>query len=197
MARRATGAVLPPKGRQKSWAIRFSDHGKRRWETLGRPEDGWDRERAEARLRHVLADVERGIYRPPEPEPAHTEPEPEQTFREFASEWYARHEGEWRPNTGNDYLWALSYHLLAFFGEHRLSEITIEEVDRYKTAKQREGVLSNNSINKTLTRLSQGLEDVKDRRGDPRGRSVRRLGRGAGRIQGPLAPHRPWRSGVR
>jgi hypothetical protein len=44
------------------------------------------------------------------------------------------------------------------FKNHRLSQITTEEVDRYRTAKVREGILSPNSINKTLTRLSQVLE---------------------------------------
>jgi hypothetical protein len=45
----------------------------------------------------------------------------------------------------------------SFFENHRLSEIRVREVDRYKTAKASEGVLSANSINKTLTRLSQML----------------------------------------
>jgi hypothetical protein len=59
--------------------------------------------------------------------------------------------------TIEDYRWALTHHLLPFFAGHLLSEITVREVDRYKTTKAAEGTLSPNSINKTLTRLSQIL----------------------------------------
>jgi len=56
--------------------------------------------------------------------------------------------------------WALSLHLLSHFARFRLSEITVEEVDRYKRAKAREGALSPGVINKTLTKLAQILEDA-------------------------------------
>jgi integrase len=62
----------------------------------------------------------------------------------------------WRADDRGLSLGALAS-LLLFFENHRLSEITVREVDRYKTAKASEGVLSANSINKTLTRLSQML----------------------------------------
>jgi integrase len=159
MAREATGYVIPPDGgRQRSWALRFWAYGKRRFVTLGRPEDGWNRQRAERELRHVLADVERGIWQPEEKTSAPAEVEPCPTFHEFASVWL--HDGEpgWRPRTVRDYCWALELHLLPHFARHRLDEITIEEVDRYKAAKLREGRLAPNAINKTLTRLAQILE---------------------------------------
>jgi hypothetical protein len=35
----------------------------------------------------------------------------------------------------------LSNHLLPFFAEHRLSEISVREVDRYRQAKVRDGEL--------------------------------------------------------
>jgi hypothetical protein len=54
VARRATGQVIPPGGKQRSWAIRFRAYGKRRFVSLGRPEDGWSRGRAETELRHVV-----------------------------------------------------------------------------------------------------------------------------------------------
>src|SRR5262249_28115042 len=69
-----------------------------------------------------------------------------------------------RASTVQDYDWALSCHLLHFFARHRLSEITVAEVDRYRAAKVREGRLNPTSINKTLTRLGQIL-DVADERG--------------------------------
>jgi hypothetical protein len=59
--------------------------------------------------------------------------------------------------TVEDYEWALTYHLLPHFADHRLSEITIEEVDRYEASKLREGRLEPAQINKTLVRLAQVL----------------------------------------
>ncbi len=111
MARNATGQVIEPNGKQRSWALRFRAYGKRRFVTLGRPEEGWDRQRAEVELRHVLADVERGIWRPYKPESIEA-PSEIPTFHEFASEWLDGRRGELRPRTIADYKWALSYHLL-------------------------------------------------------------------------------------
>lgn len=159
MARRSTGQVIEPDGdRQRSFAIRFRAYGRRRFVTLGRPEEGYTRERAERELRHVLADVERGIWRPEEPAPAPPEPKPEETFHEFAAGWLRDHKPGLRPRTVRDYRWALELHLLPWFAGHPLSEITAEEIDRYKAAKLREARLAPNAINKTITRLAQILE---------------------------------------
>jgi hypothetical protein len=62
------------------------------------------------------------------------------------------------PKTVKDYTWALSYHLLPFLANYRLSQIDAELVDRYKATKAREGTLSPAQINKTLKRLAQILE---------------------------------------
>jgi integrase len=155
MARKATGQVIEPKD-GRGWALRFRAYGVRRYVTLGTAGNGWDRERAEAELRHVLADVERGIWRPHEPEPVKA-PEEAPTFHEFASWWFEANKHGWAERTVADYQWALSYHLLRYFAKHRLSEITVEEVDRYRTTKLREGKLAPPQINKTK-RLSQILE---------------------------------------
>lgn len=163
MARQPTGQVIAPDGaRQQSWAIRFRAYGKRRFVTLGRPEDGWDRQRAEDELRYVLTDVERGLWRPPEAQPQPEPPRAEPTFHEFASEWFERHRPEWRESTTGDYEWALTHHLLPFFAGHRLSAITVEEVDRYKAAKLRAGKLGAATINKTLVRLAQILDEAQE-----------------------------------
>ena len=159
MPRKATGQIIAPDGKQRSWAIRFTAYGKRRFVTLGRPEEGWDRQRAEAELRHVLADIERGIWRPAEQAPA-PEIREEPTFHVFASEWFERHRPEWRENTVNDYRWALTHHLIPFFTAHRLAEITVAEVDRFKAAKLAEGKIGPSQINKCLTRLAQILEEA-------------------------------------
>ena len=157
MARKATGQVIAPGPRQRSWGLRFTAYGKRQFVTLGKPEDGWSRERAEAELGHVLADVERGLWQPYKPEPV-AAPQEVPTFHEFASEWLTARRAELKPRTVEDYEWALSCHLLPYFARHRLDAITVEDVDRYRAAKVREGRLRPNAVNKTLTRLAQVLE---------------------------------------
>jgi len=159
MARQATGQVVEREGKRgRNYALRFRAYGQRRFLTLGSAEDGLTRAKAEAELQNVLADVRRGIWQPPEREAVVEEPRPEPTFYEFAREWYEANEGEWRENTRLDYGWQLDNHLVPFFGRHRLSAITVEEVDRYRHAKVRDGKLSATSINKTITRLGQVLE---------------------------------------
>jgi integrase len=186
MARRATGQVIPPTN-GRGWAIRFRAYGQRRYVTLGPAEDGWDRQRAEAELGHVLADVDRGIWRSNEPERVEA-PAEVPAFHEFASEWLEGRRHELRPRTLEDYRWALSYHLLPAFKDHRLSEIGVAEVDRYKTAKLREGRLGAAQINKTLKLLAQILDmaieyELVDRANPARGRRRR--------VKAPK-PRRTW-----
>ncbi|HEX4033728.1 MAG TPA: tyrosine-type recombinase/integrase [Solirubrobacteraceae bacterium] len=139
------------------FALRFRAYGQRRYLTLGTDEDGWNVARARTELENVLADVRRGIWRPPTP-PATPELHADPTFHEFASQWVERHRREWRENTLLDYTWQLSSHLLPFFHRHTLRQITIAEVDRYRDSKLREGRISAVSINKTITRLAQILQ---------------------------------------
>jgi integrase len=160
MARPATGCIVEPTGTRKSWAIRFRANGKRQFVTLGRPEDGWNRERAEVELENVLADVRRGIWKPPEPEPVSPGDSPEETFHEFASQWYADREASWQPASRTDVKWALERHLLPVFGDMSLKAITVEDVDRFARAKQRSGKLGNNSINKCIQHLAAVLEQA-------------------------------------
>jgi integrase len=86
MARRMSGQVLEldRKG-GRTFAVRFRAYGKRRYVTLGTAAKGWTSRKAEEELENVLADVRRGIWKPPEP--AVDEPAPEPTFHEFGSEW--------------------------------------------------------------------------------------------------------------
>ena len=164
MARSSTGQVveLHRKG-GRTLALRFRAYGKRRYVTLGTAGEGWSRSKAEEELANVLADVRRGIWKPPKPGPTIGEKE-EPTFHEFASDWFEgmRLEGL-RPNTLANYEWQLSNHLLPFFAGHRLSEITIAEIDRYRQTKVRDGRLSATSINMTITRLAQILEVAVER----------------------------------
>lgn len=158
MPRPATGEVLERDGKRgTAYVLRFRAYGKRQWITLGNTGDGWTRQRAETELQNVLADVRRGRWQPPAPEPSALPPR-DPTFHEFASQWFEAQRGALRPNTILDYEWQLTHHLLPFFSRHRLSQISVAEVDRYRHAKVRVGTLSATSINKTITRLGQILE---------------------------------------
>src|SRR3954452_12453646 len=103
MARRATGQVVEKKrARGTVYALRFRAYGERRYVTLGSSDDGWTRKRAHVELANVLADVRRGIWRPPEPPPVVELPR-DPTFHEFASDWWAAKKLEVRPNTAAAY----------------------------------------------------------------------------------------------
>ena len=163
--------------------------------TLGSSADGWTRKKAEGELANVLADVRRGIWKPPEPEPEHKPPEREPTFHEFASEWYDAKKHELSKRSCEDYLNVLTKHLLPFFAKHSLKQITVEEVDRYRNSKVRERELglvkrplSNSIINKTLTRLAQVLEIAVEY-----GHLDRNPAKGKGRR---LKPERPRRASM-
>ncbi len=181
MPRKASGSVVEPK-EGRAWAIRFRAYGKRRYVALGTSDEGWTREKAERKLGHVLADVERGIWKPEAPPPDQAAAE-EPTFHEFASDWFEGIAPELRERTRIDYQWRLSNHLLPYFAKHRLSAITVEEVDRYRREKVRESKavagarqrqlalpkkdrkrlvrpLSNSSINKTIRLLAAVLEQA-------------------------------------
>lgn len=158
MGRPASGqVVVDARGEHARYALRFRAYGKRHYLALGSAAEGWTRGRAMIELENVLADVRRGIWRPPEPEPAQT-PLTDPTFHVFASRWLAAKRAEIRPNTARSYHSDLTLHLLPFFAQHRLSQITVAEVDRYRGAKVREGRLKARSINMHLALLAQILE---------------------------------------
>ncbi len=130
------GAVVknPVKG-GFAYALRFTAYGERRYISLGRPEDGWTEHKAEEELRRILAEVRDGTWKPWQPREEPEQPEEELTFHEFASEWFEATKSEWREATRLDYEWQLQVHLLPFFKDHGLSQITVAEVDRYRESK--------------------------------------------------------------
>lgn len=163
--KRPAGQVIEPSGTRKSFALRFRAYGERHYVKLGRPDEGWTLSKAEKELSHLLADVERGRWRPEVPVKAPTveagpAAEAVPTFRVFASEWMARKEVELSERSAEDYRWALVHHLLPYFNDKPVNAITVEDVDHYKTTKAAEGRLNNNSVNKTITRLSSILQDA-------------------------------------
>ncbi len=148
MARPATGQVVVRETREgRVFALRFRAHGRREYLTLGlagavwstgsRPDTRLSEEgRAQRELEAVLREVDLGRWKPPARDTAPATSDP--AFHEFASDWFAGKRGEIRSNTTSSYRNDLTNHLLPFFGKHRLSQITVAEVDRYRQAKVRE-----------------------------------------------------------
>ena len=165
MARPSTGNVRFDRRRKNPpFELRFQAYGNRQCVKLGTAEQGWTWERAQRELENVLVEVRRGVWRPAEPEP---EPAPvadeNPVFHNFASAWFEDNKGEWTENTRLDYQWQISRHLLPFFQHHRLSQITIAEVDRYRAEKVRESA-----------RLSEALQTWRKRVDDARDPAERR-----------------------
>lgn len=175
MARPPTGAVVE-KRRMGGvvYALRFTACGKRHYVTTA----ARTRTEAETELANVLADVRRGLWRPPVP-PAVEEPRETPSFHAFSSEWIRRREAEGlAEKTLAAFRWSLELHVLPYFADHRLDTISVQEVDRFVTAKlnERDAIaadraaarkrgeryterpLSNTSINHLLRHLAQVLE---------------------------------------
>jgi integrase len=144
MGRPATGNIVKPTDKQPSFGLRFTAYGNREYLTLGRPEDGWTLRRAERELAAVLRDVELGTWKPPRRQ--QPQPQKDARFLEFASDWFALKRFEIEPNTARSYRNDLTNHLLPFFAEHKLSEITVAEVDRYRQHKVRENAVCQAAI---------------------------------------------------
>lgn len=156
MARKPTGQVIE-RERQggRTFALRFRAYGERFYFTLGTAAEGWSRERAERELKHIRADIERGIWQPPadDPDPPAQMP----TFADYAAAWTELRAPELSDSTVERNRYSLA-HLLPVFGPKRLDAITASDVNRYAADKLREGKLSADSTNKTLKLLAQILD---------------------------------------
>ncbi|HEX4435579.1 MAG TPA: tyrosine-type recombinase/integrase [Solirubrobacteraceae bacterium] len=134
-----------------------------------------------------MADVERGTWRPSR---TATPSEPTiPTFHAFAKEWWVLRESQWARKTRLDYRWKLEHHLLPYFGQCRLGEIRVADVERYAAAKlvEKPRPLSPRSVNATITLLGMILEAALDR--DFIGRNP---ARGRGRKVRERAPRRTY-----
>jgi integrase len=123
---------------------------------------------AQRELAVVLRDVDLATWRPPEPDPTPTHSD-DPTYHEFASDWFASKELEVEKNTANHYRNDLTNHLLPFFRDHHLSQITVGEVDRYRQGKVRESA--------EITAAGQSGTPLMVAYVDRRGRSYRRRAR--------------------
>lgn len=162
MARQVKGAIVEhvAKDGRVYRALRFTAYGKRQFVSLGAVSRG----EAETQLRYALTDLERGTWRPPEAVKPPPEVERVPTFHEFAEQWWLRNERQLAPSTQVDYRWRLQNHLLPYFAEYPVDEITFDLVERYIAAKLAEDEpLSARSINMTLTLMAAILEGAVDR----------------------------------
>jgi integrase len=185
--------VVDKRRRSPTYGLRFRAYGRREYVALGTAAEGWTRAKAQTELQNTLADVRRGIWRPAVVEVVEP-PREVPTFHVFASEWFERQTIEGgRRGTGlsaagrDDLRWRLSSHLLPAFASRRLDQITVEEVDRYRLAKVREGNLGATSINKTLTTLAAILETAVEYE-----LIDRNPARGRRRRLPAVAPRRSW-----
>jgi integrase len=160
MARKATGAVVAHVAADGNTyrSLRFTAYGKRRFVSLGAVSEA----EAQRRLRHVMADVERGVWQPPQAVEPPIEPEPIPTFDEYAADWWLRNRGQFRPSTIADYTWRLQKHILPTFGPMPLDRISYDAVERYIATKLEEG-LSPRSVNMMVTLVAQILEGAVER----------------------------------
>jgi integrase len=139
VGRPTTGQLIERIGKYgRTYSVRIRAYGERHYVTLGHSRDGWTRAKAEAELANILADVRRGFWVPDQPEPEPDAPTREPSFHEFASDWFDHARRELKPNTIAAYEYEITHHLLPFFAEHRPSQISIAEVDRYRQFKVRE-----------------------------------------------------------
>jgi integrase len=166
MPRPTTGSVIEHRGKDGLTyrKLRFRANGKRNTIPLGVVSQA----EAERELAFVMADVARGTWCPPEPEP---EPADTPTFHEFSQTWWTLNERQWRPKTVRDYRWKLECHLVPAFGKRLIGGITVSDVERYAAAKLADGEKIRNAAaeGKPIT------EDVTDKLGRTFRRRVRPL----------------------
>ena len=82
------------------------------------------------------------------------------TFRQYAWQWWDLNTAHLADSTITDYLWRLDNHLVGWFGEIPVDQITIRTVDEYKASKLRDSALCGRSINMTLILLCTILDDA-------------------------------------
>jgi integrase len=131
-----------PYGGSKVFALRFRAYGRRRYLTLGTPEEGWTRRRAEEEMEVIRAEIERGTWVPPPPRHMAAvgdrgRGEDAAPFGSFARSQVRERRGEVRPATSGYWDWALA-HLLPFFADWPLTKIDVWAVDAYRLHKLEE-----------------------------------------------------------
>jgi hypothetical protein len=168
MPRPATGQVIVDKRRRSpTFGLRFRAYGRREYIALGTAKEGWTRAKAQTELQNVLADVRRGIWhslswrscRPHGgfPPSTYSPRSGSSARRSRVAVAVVASATPGRP------IWSGACQVTCCLSRPvcaswRLDQITVENVDRYRLGKVREGKLGVTSINKTLTTLAAILE---------------------------------------
>lgn len=126
----------------KVFALRFRAYGRRRYLTLGTPDEGWTRRRGEEEMDVIRAEVERGTWAPPRPRHRAAvgdrgRGDDAAPFGSFAKSQVKERRSEVRPATSGYWDWALG-HLLPFFADWPLTKIDVWAVDAYRLHKLEE-----------------------------------------------------------
>jgi integrase len=149
-------AVIKYEGKRGTvWRVKYRDAGGRQvMETLGRAGDGWTKRKAEAELRHRLADVDREGLR-------HVAPT---TFETFAREWLASYPDAkgLKRSTRDSYETIVERHLVPALGSRKLEAIDVRMLEDYVAGKRRAD-FAPRSINRQLNLLHAILEAARKR----------------------------------
>lgn len=148
-------AVIRYEGKRGvSWRIKYRDaSGAQTMETLGRSPE-WNRRKAEAALRHRLADVDReGFLRPAS-----------DLFSTVATTWVVEYPVAkgLKHSTARGYEIIVNRHLVPTFGRRKVAEIGVEDVERMLARMRRDG-LSAGTCNRVLNVLSLILKSARRR----------------------------------
>jgi integrase len=160
MAARKTFKLRPRRraNGETTWYARFTDQdGVRREPPLGMTPH-MDELAALKALEHIQADVERGVWKPPEPSSRLNVNPDTLLFSDMAFDWWAEKiEGRKAERTQQAYEVELRLHLMPYFGKRRVATITRKDVDKFVSAQLRNG-LSPSYVNSQLIRLGQILD---------------------------------------
>ncbi len=113
------------------YGVRFTDqHGERQYERCGLASEGWSLTRAQIELANFEQLVQAGLYEPtPDIVPVEDR---DPAFAPFARAFLAEHAVETAVNTRDLNRGLLDNHLMPYFGNLRLSQITWSAIDGYK-----------------------------------------------------------------
>jgi integrase len=169
MPRPMTGQVIerPTRSGPTSFAIRYRVPGVGRvYETLGYS-PAWNGKRAAEALADRLSEVRTGRWRSREQIEAERRAAHVPRVGAFLDEWLqGRRLDGLQPATIVDLEWRLGHlrgHFVRKLGNPPVNAIHVEDVDAYRRAQLRAGMLGATSINATLTTLAQVLDVALER----------------------------------
>jgi integrase len=147
-------------GRTVSFRLRVRHQGQRYRLTLGTNHEGWSVERAEVELERILGQIERGTWKPPEPEQPQTDVDDDETIHVTLSRWWQSKRTELEDKGREDYEWRIS-HVLRHLARERTRDMDVRRVDSFRGRLQAAG-LGPRATNMVLQLLAMALDDAVD-----------------------------------